>query len=1203
MATTGEWAPAQVKQDKPPKRWPRRLAKGVGIFVAVLVVLYFVVTSSFFLKSVVVPRVGSALNAQLGVESISLRPFSSVRIRKLNLQPVPGATPLLTVEEVSASYSLWDIIHKRFNIDAVSIVSPVIEIVEQPDGSSNLDPLLKRGEAKAEPESKPTQAPPQVHLNRFQLQNATVRRTKILADGAQERVELNGLNISLSNLRNGHSAALSIAANLGYGDLLKAELSSDIDCGLTTELKPERIQGKIALRTTAADKQFAPLAGVAAEVNCQLSPTDLEEFSVTLARTGKTLARLSAAGPLELARRQGRIKLSLTGIDRELLNLLGAASGIDFTGTSISSEHVIELGESVQTITAQGNVKVNQLTLTRNSASNKPVDLLLEYHGGLNRADHSAVIERFSISGTDSFLRGGLQQPVRISFAEGAASASDSQFSMGVTNFNLADWRNLLGDTTGTLNLALDARAEQSGKRVTLDLRSSLTNLATQVGSNRFDRLNLAFDVKGEMRDFAAIDVSAYELKLTHDAAEACSLSGSVAYNLKARAADLKAEAAAALPVLTRLAGIPDVNVASGTMKFKTRVLQDPARTSVQGDLQLLQLQASQGSLVLKDFESALTWDAALETNLLRVSKFECAFRQSGVSGGSLGLTGQYSLSNQTAAATLILTDLNEHLFRPFIPPDQAKLFKTIKIGGTATVGFDPRNESSLRADLRVSSLPINLDLKADTTLQKTQAIVREFSVAFRANEKPAGHFGFRGSYDLTNQSVQGQVTIKDLTESVMVPFLPDNHGLTSALINADLAAAYDPKGQSGVKGFLALSNLVMRTAKPLSVGLNVDGSLSNQLLNLQTFKVKLDPTERAKNELSLWGQANLAKPDAIQGAMELSAESLDLSAYQKAFAQGAGTNTQQVSTNPPPVARGDARPPATQPSPTEPAAMKLPFAGFSFNAAIDRLFLQDLAIQECLMKLRLNQGRIQLEPLKFAVNGAPASLQSDLNVGVPGYQYDVTLLADKLPLEPIINVLQPDAQGKLKGVLIANAKLRGAGITPPSLRSNLSGAVEFQLTQAHIRTTGPLLRTVLTPIALYLRAPELTDTPLNSAALSAQIGAGRVQMKKLNLTSDSYILDTQGDLLLQDVIPNSPIQRWPLHLQLSRALAQRLKMVPRNAPADAAYVKAPDFLRLAGTLGAPKAEINPAGLAGTVRDKLIEKVLPQQPQTPKLIP
>ena len=59
-------------------RWPRALLFLLGVFVVVLVVVYFVVTSSAFLQKRILPRVSESLNADVTVSSAELHPFSQV---------------------------------------------------------------------------------------------------------------------------------------------------------------------------------------------------------------------------------------------------------------------------------------------------------------------------------------------------------------------------------------------------------------------------------------------------------------------------------------------------------------------------------------------------------------------------------------------------------------------------------------------------------------------------------------------------------------------------------------------------------------------------------------------------------------------------------------------------------------------------------------------------------------------------------------------------------------------------------------------------------------------------------------------------------------------------------------------------------------------------------------------------------------------
>jgi hypothetical protein len=80
---------------KAPKggRWLRRLIWMGGVSGALLVGLYFVATSSAFIKGVVLPRVGRAINAEVSVADIQLSPFTSIVLHDLKVTP-KGAEPV-----------------------------------------------------------------------------------------------------------------------------------------------------------------------------------------------------------------------------------------------------------------------------------------------------------------------------------------------------------------------------------------------------------------------------------------------------------------------------------------------------------------------------------------------------------------------------------------------------------------------------------------------------------------------------------------------------------------------------------------------------------------------------------------------------------------------------------------------------------------------------------------------------------------------------------------------------------------------------------------------------------------------------------------------------------------------------------------------------------------------------------------------------
>src|SRR5215831_13802514 len=135
---------ATVNTPTPRKRrgWLRGLAWFFGILIVLLVAAYFVGTSSAFFKGVILPRMARAINANISVSDASISPFKQIILRNLKIQTT-GTEPLLAAPEVVARYRLMDIIRGHINVDEVSVSSPTFVLVENPDRTSNLDPILK----------------------------------------------------------------------------------------------------------------------------------------------------------------------------------------------------------------------------------------------------------------------------------------------------------------------------------------------------------------------------------------------------------------------------------------------------------------------------------------------------------------------------------------------------------------------------------------------------------------------------------------------------------------------------------------------------------------------------------------------------------------------------------------------------------------------------------------------------------------------------------------------------------------------------------------------------------------------------------------------------------------------------------------------------------------------------------------------------
>src|ERR1051325_8393061 len=215
----------------------------VLVLVVLLVVGYFVVTSSPFIKAVVLPRVGKAIDSDVTVSDASVHPFRSVVLRDLKIVP-HGREPLLVARTVRARYDLFDIIGGTIRVDELLLDSPTITLVERADGTSNLDPI-RDALGKGKPEEK--KGPPQLALRKITIANANLRQETTRSDGQKNIAELSNLNVGLDNVKNGDSGKLTLSSGVslqndvpapGTNSVLQGSVDGEYIFALWPELKP-----------------------------------------------------------------------------------------------------------------------------------------------------------------------------------------------------------------------------------------------------------------------------------------------------------------------------------------------------------------------------------------------------------------------------------------------------------------------------------------------------------------------------------------------------------------------------------------------------------------------------------------------------------------------------------------------------------------------------------------------------------------------------------------------------------------------------------------------------------------------------------------------------------------------------------------------------------------------------------------------------
>jgi len=528
-------------QPRKPSSWLRKLLFAVGGLLVLLVVAYFVVTSSAFFKGVILPRASKAVGGQITVAEASISPFSQIHLRQLNVRTT-GTEPLLQTEEIRLRYSLFSILGGTMKVDEVTIVSPVIQIIENADGTSDLDPLLKKeSKPAARPATGPASSkPPQIDLKNFTFTNATIRLIKTLKDGGREVTELTGVNITLDQLKNGQPGKLTTAASFKLSrptnDVLEATSTGSIEFTLGPDLMPQSLKATVEQDISRAEGSFSDWAGVHTLFTGDVTPAEIKELSERCLRDGQLLGEVKVSGPLDLAKKEGHLTLEVASIDQKVLNLIGAPLGIDFGTTTLNATTDVTLTQGGSVIAANSRFNAAKFSVTQKGRTTPPVDLQLACNVAVNTATGSAEVQTFTLDGTQNqqpLLRGSLSKPMTVAWGKNAAATGDSAFDLVVTNFDFAAWKPILGDavSAGRLALQLNLLSEQGGKQLTLGVASQIADLTAKLGTNLLTQAALQLKLNAQVNDFKKVSLSDYRLELTQQAQPALTVSGSASYD------------------------------------------------------------------------------------------------------------------------------------------------------------------------------------------------------------------------------------------------------------------------------------------------------------------------------------------------------------------------------------------------------------------------------------------------------------------------------------------------------------------------------------------------------------------------------------------------------------------------------------------------------------------------------------------------
>jgi hypothetical protein len=755
------------------------------VLVVLLVAAFFVVTSSAFFKGVILPKVGANLNSDITVSDASIG-LSQVVLNDLKLVP-HGRPQLLEAQQVRTRFSLSDIIGGKIVVHELTLQSPNITVVKNADGTSNLDPLTQKKETKPEEKKTTTEKqkenkPTQIDIANVAIKNGQVSMTEKMKTGGEKVTKVSDFNFAVDRLQNGQSGKLQISGNVSSdhpaapgteAGALAATLAGNFDYKLANDLSLQSAQGNLKTTVTRATGSMAELANAAINMDCNLTPTEIQNLALQFQRGGNALGELRVKGPFSVEKKEGKFTVDLLGLDKQVLNFVGSASGIDFNQTKINSTNQVEIQQGGNNIAITGNFDANQFSITKKAEkqTTPPMDLHISYQVNVDQNKQSALIQKLQINGLQNqqeILTGTLSKPMPVSWGQGAGMPEEAAFNLKVNNLNLADWKAFAADLApaGSATVNLNLISKNAGKQLALDLNTHLANFSAKFGSNQIANADIQLTAKGQVDDLKKVNLSDYKVQLAQQGQTAVTIAGSGTVDTGTKATDLKTTLQASLPQLLRIVSVPKLSITSGDVNFDGRIVQTGNTQVVNGKLGLVNLVGSYDTTKLDRLAAQMNADISMLGADVTIKQLNGNVTQADQPAGNFDVSGNWNTSNNVGKVTAKLNGFNEHALGPFLASSLGnKQLVSVQVDGSASADMQAAGSGSFNADLSVTKLlvkdpahpstkaPLNAHFVVDGSMQTNVLNLKQARIALSPTQRAKNELELTGMVDMSRSN------------------------------------------------------------------------------------------------------------------------------------------------------------------------------------------------------------------------------------------------------------------------------------------------------------------------------------------------------------------------------------------------------------------------------------------------------------------
>lgn len=1048
----------------------------IDTLVLVLVVGgYFLITSEFFIKSVVLPRVSDAIGAPVSVKTCDASPLRS-ELSFSGLTLGNSKKPFLTVDQFDCAYGLWDMVSGVISVDRLHASKAVVYLVRDADGTWILPfktAASKKNSKVAKPTSSSSESSQPVTLN---LSNIKLEDLDVFveihknADAAPTKMAFTRFSINLPSLKTGESASVSINGDLNVDagamvNMKSGKISLTAKSLLPSNLRPSNLELDCLLSQLVGSIQGFDLAKN--QFNLKINAAEQDgtyhvktfELKQMVDHQGGTF--IGAEGTITPSPLKTDVKLKVSPLTPEVINFAAGLFGdFQFGRTMVEFDGEFQY-DAETSLNATGVIAVSDFTVqsaTRRLPAVAPSNIKLNYAFSFDPAKRMAKIDKLDGTVTSkarTLINLDLTDPARLAFGEKgvAFKGATPKLKLTVDKLPLGDYAPLIPIiggfelVDGVLSADVKGRIDSTGTTFTLTSDVNASGLTTRLGDATLQNAVIQHTSSVQLENLRTLTLEKLRTTVNFNEEKAFDLLLTGAYDLSDQKGSVKGEASVIGTTMTKSLpqswlNIPGVGttldaISPGSAKLTLTANCD--LKSKKGGLSEFELKIARrdaGSLTLALAKPLSTsWENGLET--LRSESIETT-----LVADALGLDAVNAFLPKNSSFKFLAGRLDAKL-----DVTVEKLSRLLKIKGNLN-GLEAKFTAGGKT---YGALSMKNDL--DLTLSNYLSLgARRWKTVMETGGERALALNLNG--DVAFSPLKGNVSlaVDHLDQQAFRLAAMDSPVKTMAATGSFNAAL---NGSSDIKltGDVVLRDIRLKPATETSLN-DLDGKPETVFEGTASLDVKrrlggvdigqfvcdVSGNEAKLVNLSIVGDVALPMSSG-RTKLEIKSNGVDVKALQDMTAKKTvpGEDDSEI---------GDEKKESKPYPPKEPAANNM--GGMKLLAVLDltNITYGEHVAAECDGKVAIDQGKITVSPMTIAVNGSPVNLDGFMDMSVAdGYPYSIDCSLTDFSLKGILKQFaktknDSEFQGEISSLGI---NLEGKGFTPRNVNEHLKGTAKAE--------------------------------------------------------------------------------------------------------------------------------------------------------------